>query len=227
MAAQLAGLVPHGTPICPRHDVASRMRVITRRGPFHFYGWSALALEAGSCLRRAAVGVIVGAVRRPWTALTVALLAGAGWAVLEHPLPTGIAVVGIAEAGHGWALLAPASWRRHAVPWFRARWRWLAVYRREWQPAMTLAGLDAPGPDGGRVLPRLGRVRCRGEVDVVRVRAVLGQRPEQWREAAPMLAHIFRAASCRVRKGDDRRLTLEFVQPVRRGRSWGDPPAAS
>jgi hypothetical protein len=161
------------------------------------------------------------------------------WWGLRHPR-TSVAVAGCAEAvyvarrwGPLWLLLTvylggvvvavwgtvhPASLRSR----FRSWWRRWFLYQRQWTTAMDAAELVETDVKGEQRLPRLTRVRCIEGMDVLRVRAVLKQRPEQWREAAPMLAHVYRAAACRVRKGDDRRLTLEFVQPVRRGRSWGD-----
>jgi hypothetical protein len=213
-AAQLAGALPHGVPLCTRHAAGGRMRVITRRGPFHFYGLPALLLWLVTWGLRLVVTVVVVAVRRPRTTAAAVVLCATGWAVVVHPLVVLTAATVAVELAGTWSVTAPPSWRaavRARVGlWWRAAW----VYRRQWQVAVLVAELDRDGR-----LPRLGRVQAVGTVDHVRVRALLGQRFDEWEAAGPMLAHVFGATDVRVHRGDDRRLTLE-LERGRRGSSW-------
>jgi hypothetical protein len=190
------------------------MRVITRRGPFHFYGLPAFLLWVVSWLLRLLVGLVVFVVRRPRTTAAMVGLGAAGWAVVVHPLAVLTAVTIAVELAGTWSVTAPAAWRAAVRArcglWWRAVW----VYRRQWQVAILVAELDRDGR-----LPRLGRVRAVGTVDHVRVRALLGQRFDEWEAAGPMLAHVFGATDVRVHRGDARRLTLE-LERGRRGSSW-------
>jgi S-DNA-T family DNA segregation ATPase FtsK/SpoIIIE len=123
------------------------------------------------------------------------------------------------EVGHGWAVLGRDSFRRIVGLRALAMWRRGWVYGRQWQPAMTVTGLDRVDAAGRQTLPRLRRVRCLDHVDVVQIRALLGQRFAEWEAAGPMLAHVFGATGFEVLRGDDRRLTL-LLKRGRRGRSW-------
>ncbi|MBQ0903751.1 hypothetical protein [Micromonospora sp. U21] len=64
------------------------------------------------------------------------------------------------------------------------------LYRRKWMAAMVTAKL-AVSFDGHTVLPVLRRVRCGGGVDVVVVRMVTGQIPDDFARVAERLAHTF------------------------------------
>src|SRR3954454_24405756 len=59
--------------------------------------------------------------------------------------------------------------------------------------------------------PKLGRVRAEGWRDLVRVKMIKGQAPEQWELHASGLAHSFTAESCRVRVVKPGRLELDFI----------------
>ncbi|RAO09563.1 hypothetical protein MED15_05852 [Micromonospora noduli] len=64
------------------------------------------------------------------------------------------------------------------------------LYRRKWMAAMVTAKL-AVSFDSHTVLPVLRRVRCGGGVDVVVVRMVTGQIPDDFAKVAERLAHTF------------------------------------
>lgn len=186
------------------------MRVITRRGPFHFYGLSAFVLWVVTWLLRLLVAVVVAAVRHPRTTTAVLAVGGLVWAAVVHPLWTVAGVLAAAQLVDLAVAAAPGVVGRRALAWWRSVW----VYRRQWQVAMLVTELDRDGR-----LPRLGRVQCTPAADLVRVRGLLGQRFADWEEAGPMLGHVFGAVDVRVHRGTDRRLTLELARG-RRERSW-------
>jgi S-DNA-T family DNA segregation ATPase FtsK/SpoIIIE len=107
-------------------------------------------------------------------------------------------------------LLRPDWFTRFVADPSRDRWRhWF--YRRHWQAAMTLAGL-APTYRSRVLLPVLAGVRALGTVDVVRVRLVTGQAPDDFADRAENLAHAFGAQLCRVREAGPGMVLLEFVR---------------
>ena len=90
------------------------------------------------------------------------------------------------------------------------------VYRRSWHAAMATAGL-AVSWNGQRILPELKSVRCRASGDVVTVRMVSGQIPDDYAKASLRLAHTFKALGCRVtpgRRADLVVLTLRRRDPL-------------
>jgi S-DNA-T family DNA segregation ATPase FtsK/SpoIIIE len=107
-------------------------------------------------------------------------------------------------------LLCPGWFTRLITQPARNRWRWW-FYRRRWQAAMTLAGL-APTYRSRVMLPVLAGVRARAAVDLVTVRLVTGQAPDDLADRAENLAHAFGAQLCRVRTCGPGMVVLEFVR---------------
>ncbi|MFG3712220.1 cell division protein FtsK [Micromonospora sp. NPDC047730] len=153
-----------------------------------------------------------------WAALLWLVLRWSGralWWCLRHPVATVSAVLALwLYAEFGWSGLvvplvvasaASAVWRwRDESSW----WAWLAgpllgsfrrvfVYRRVWREAMTLCGL-AETYDHRKVLPELLRVRSDQALDVLTVRMVRGQTPEQFQKASSHLAYAFGRRHARV-----------------------------
>ncbi|GAA1782543.1 FtsK/SpoIIIE domain-containing protein [Luedemannella flava] len=116
-----------------------------------------------------------------------------GWAGPVVP----VVVLGVAVGA--WAYWHQPSFLRFAGWPVLARWRRVA-YRRRWLPAMTTAGLDVRF-DRQTVVPVLRRVRCRAGVDVLTVRMVTGQIPDDYAQVAERLAHTFGALVCRAAAG--------------------------
>ena len=119
--------------------------------------------------------------------LPVTLLVGLylrfGWA---GPLVLVLAVVGLAAGwwfGHRDSCLRWGWWPLLARI---RRWR----YRRVWHAAMVTAKL-AVSFDSHTVLPVIRRIRCGAGIDVVTVRMVIGQIPDDYAKAAERLAHTF------------------------------------
>jgi DNA segregation ATPase FtsK/SpoIIIE, S-DNA-T family len=110
------------------------------------------------------------------------------------------------------AMFSDTTLERRAWGRAHAAWRYLTLYRREWQPAMLLSGL-AHGSGARQRLPRIVRVRVDGPADVVHVVMLPGQIAEDWHARRERLAHVFGARSCRVYEHGprSRRLVLEFV----------------
>ncbi|ATO17104.1 cell division protein FtsK [Micromonospora sp. WMMA2032] len=144
------------------------------------------------------------------------------WWCLRHPVATGAVVLALwLYVEFDWpGLVVPlvlgaavsAVWRwRDESSW----WAWLAgpllgsfrrvfVYRRVWREAMTLCGL-AETFDRRHVLPELLRVRSDQALDVLTVRMVRGQTPEQFQRMSANLAYAFGRRHARVyaeRPGD-------------------------
>jgi hypothetical protein len=223
---QAAGAWLPGVPFCPDHEVADAggREVSARRGVVdvllrrwqlrlteRLFGWALPLLFA--------VLLLVSALRAgrayPRTVGAVCAAGVVWWAAHAHPGAALVAFAVVLQAGAAVGLVAPDWCRARALAW----WRGAFVYRRRWSTVMRVAGLEHADPDGERHLPRLARVRCAGDVDVLHVRAPVGQRFPEWTEAAPMVAHLFGASDVRVHRGDNRRLTVELLRG-RRGRSW-------
>jgi S-DNA-T family DNA segregation ATPase FtsK/SpoIIIE len=160
------------------------------------------------CLR-ALVWVLLAACRY-WYLTGPVLLLGWLWWRFGWLGPAGLAA-GVGGLLAAWGLSHPDSFRRWC--WWRllARWRgW--CYRRRWWPAMATAGLVVRF-DGHEVLPILKRVTCRSGVDVLLVRMVTGQLPEDFAKMAERLAQTFAVCSLRVRPHHRPGLvTLTFVR---------------
>jgi S-DNA-T family DNA segregation ATPase FtsK/SpoIIIE len=99
---------------------------------------------------------------------------------------------------------------RFVLPRFRTEFRRLVVYAFGWRSVVRLSELTKD-KRGREYRPKLGRVRAEGWRDLVRVRMVKGQAPEQWELHASGLAHSFNADSCRVRVVKPGRLELDFI----------------
>jgi DNA segregation ATPase FtsK/SpoIIIE, S-DNA-T family len=102
------------------------------------------------------------------------------------------------------------SFERFMVPRVRTEFRRLFVYAFAWRSVTRLSELTKD-KRGREYRPKLGRVRAEGWRDLVRVRMVKGQAPEQWELHASGLAHSFNADSCRVRVVKPGRLELDFI----------------
>jgi S-DNA-T family DNA segregation ATPase FtsK/SpoIIIE len=99
---------------------------------------------------------------------------------------------------------------RFALRRIRTEFRRLVVYAYGWRSVMRLSELTKD-KRGREYRPKLGRVRAEGWRDLVRVKMVKGQAPEQWELHASGLAHSFNAESCRVRVIKPGRLELDFI----------------
>ncbi|MCG8919885.1 cell division protein FtsK [Actinokineospora sp. PR83] len=163
----------------------------------------------------------------------VALVLIAGWVLVKAVrvawyYPTSVVVglvgVGVHRLGPWWlgglALLVAAGlavwwWRdvdgfRRWTRWGRTEVRRAFVYAPQWRTVMRLTSLDGKAR-GREYLPKLRRTRSDWWRDVVRVRMVKGQAPEQWEARASGLAHAFGARSCRVRVTRPGSLALDLV----------------
>ena len=150
------------------------------------------------------------------------------WFLIRHPLldlAAGLLVL-LWHSG-GWPALAalaggmtaaltglrawrPAWFARLVTGPARDRWRWWC-YRRRWQPVLGIAGL-APLYQGRRLVPELGKVQAGPCADLVIVRLVSGQSPEQFADRTVNLAHGFGVLSCRVRTATPGSIVLELVR---------------
>ncbi len=104
---------------------------------------------------------------------------------------TGLAVLSaciVVPSGVWWCYHRPSFLRFCWWP-ILARYRQM-VYRRRWHAAMVTAKL-AVSFDGHTVIPVLRRVRCRASTDVVLVRMVTGQIPDDFAKVSERLAHTF------------------------------------
>jgi S-DNA-T family DNA segregation ATPase FtsK/SpoIIIE len=100
-----------------------------------------------------------------------------------------VLLLAVAALGAGWRFGHRPSFLRFGFYPVLGRYRrW--VYRRRWHAAMATAKL-AVTFDRHTVLPVIRRVRCRPGADVVVVRMVTGQIPDDYIKAAERLAHTF------------------------------------
>lgn len=148
-------------------------------------------------LVRRFVRLVVVYVRFWYATLPVTLLAYLylrfGWA---GPVSLLGGLVGLVVA---WLVVHRASFLRFGFYPVLGRWRRMG-YRRHWYPAMATARL-AVTFDRHTVLPVLQKVRSTGACDVVTVRMVTGQIPDDYATVALRLTHTFGALSCRVTPG--------------------------
>ena len=117
------------------------------------------------------------------TAVLVWLYLRFGWAGPSALIGTLIGVGGV------WWFEDRASFRRFGWWPVLARWRRMG-YRRSWHAAMATARL-AVTFDGRTVLPLLRSVRCTPGGEVISVRMVSGQIPDDYANASERLAHTF------------------------------------
>ncbi|MFB4307203.1 FtsK/SpoIIIE domain-containing protein [Actinomadura sp. GTD37] len=143
----------------------------------------------------------------------VSAAAGLGWLGYRFGWLVPVLVLALVAVGLGvWAVVDRPSFVRWIARPARARWRLVAVYRRDWQPVLVTAGLTKVHK-GREYLPSLVRVRCGPTSDRVLVRMLKGQAPDAWERVAVNLAHGFGASLVRVRVGDrPGRIWLEFVR---------------
>jgi hypothetical protein len=228
-----AGAWPPGVPFCPEHGfedasrggegpVSSRAvpQIVLQRWRIRAFGKAFGWLMPVVAVVTVLIGVARFVVLHPRTSLALALLAGLGWLLVAHRVLTISVGVTLLEVGHLWWWLHRASFRRWIGLPALGVWRTVFVYRRRWAAAMLTCELARKHPEAGWQVPGLGRVRClEGGVDLVRARALLGQRGSDWEDAIGMLGHALGATDARVHRGDDRRLTLE-LRRGKRGRSW-------
>ncbi|HEU5472041.1 MAG TPA: FtsK/SpoIIIE domain-containing protein [Actinophytocola sp.] len=143
--------------------------------------------------------------------LTLAVLAAVGWlwqVLGEWPLTVlgGVLLVGLFV----WWWRARSSFERWVLPRPRTEFRRFVIYACQWRTVMRLSELTKD-KRGKEHRPRLRRVRAEGWRDLVRVRMIKGQAPEQWELHASGLAHSFHATSCRVRVRKPGVLELDFI----------------
>ncbi|WP_117209493.1 FtsK/SpoIIIE domain-containing protein [Allorhizocola rhizosphaerae] len=101
--------------------------------------------------------------------------------------------------------------------WWRAResfWRWLGwfylaqwrrwrIYQQNWHATCANLGL-AMSFAAAKYYPTIVKVRRDGEGDLVTVRMLNGQIPQQWSQKAENFAHTFNADTCTVRPVESR-----------------------
>jgi hypothetical protein len=142
--------------------------------------------------------------------LVVVTLAASLWWVMDvaRTQPRKGVILLLLLACLSWSYAQPAERPNRLRAW----WRYATIYRREFQPAMTLAGLAH-----GSLLPKLERVEIDGPFDVVTVRPLPGQVPQDYMRQRERLATVFGASSCEVLvfEGRSDRLVLEFAVPGR------------
>jgi DNA segregation ATPase FtsK/SpoIIIE, S-DNA-T family len=155
--------------------------------------------------------LLAGLVRLAWRHPVAVTVVGAftfvclryGWRI-----PAAVVAV-VLLVGIGWALADRSSFLR-LVGWrLLAFARWVWIYRRHWQPVMTVSGLGRY-LRGRDYLPRLVKVSCDGWADRVTVRMLAGQAVKDWADRTDNLAHGFGSTGCRVAIASAGRLTLTF-----------------
>lgn len=159
--------------------------------------------------------------------LTARFVAGLVRLVWRHPLAVVVTVVPAAVCFvYGWrvalllvtpALLGLGAWaildRQTFVRWVGWRLtafvRWFWIYRRHWQPVMTVSGL-ARHIRGREYVPRLVKITCDSWADRVTVRMLDGQAVKDWADRIENLSHGFGSESCRVSVAKAGLLVLTF-----------------
>ncbi|WP_260428424.1 hypothetical protein [Micromonospora globispora] len=130
-----------------------------------------------------------------------------GWLYLRFGWLGPVGLVAAVSAGSaGWYFGHRASFLRFGWWPVLSCYRRM-VYRRKWHAAMVTAKL-AVSFDGHTVLPILRRVRCGAGVDVVTVRMVTGQIPDDFAKVSERLAHTFGVRQVKASPGPRADLVL-------------------
>jgi len=162
--------------------------------------WLALTWWTIKALARLAVVLI-----RFWYVTAPAVLFGWLYLRFDWAGPVGLVVL-VAAVAAGWGFAHRPSFLRFGWWPVLSRYRrWL--YRRNWHAAMVTAKL-AVSFDSHTVLPVLRRVRCGAGVDVVTVRMVTGQIPDDFAKVAERLAHTFGVRQVKASPGPRADLVL-------------------
>ena len=147
------------------------------------------------------------------------VLAVAGWVLwTDSVLPALVIAAVTAGVLCGWWALEPGSFTRRITHPVQLELREWLTYRRDWQPAMLTSGLSLRESWGGD-LPTLRRVSSDAGRDVLRVKMLPGQTPDQWQSAAAALAQTFDARAARVRRVAGRPQELDLLLTPRGARN--------
>jgi hypothetical protein len=166
--------------------------------------WIAVAWATAKVI----VALVALAVRW-WTVTTPALVLMVLWLRYGRAgivMPLGTVAVGAAL----WLTFNRGSFTRYVWRPILGRWRRL-IYRRRWPATLTAAGL-AVRFDGHTVLPVLRRVKAGPFGDLLTVRIVRGQIPDDYARVAERLAHAFGVLACRVFPGTRPELVMVALQ---------------
>jgi S-DNA-T family DNA segregation ATPase FtsK/SpoIIIE len=165
-----------------------------------------LAAAAFLFRRLARLAVVFG---RCWRATVPAGLLAAGY--LTHG-QAGLALVVAVFAGAGavWWWRDRDSFARCVVQRGYGAIRWHSVYRRGWTVAMDACGLAWVSRDRVLFVPRVTAVHSTRVVDVLDVRLLHGQTPEQVADQAEALRHVFGAHRCKVNETAPGRVKVTF-----------------
>jgi S-DNA-T family DNA segregation ATPase FtsK/SpoIIIE len=166
----------------------------TVRAPFVRLGWLPWLVTL------AVVGLargVLAAWRHPWIAAGVVALVLLRLAVVEHGVGVLAVPVALAVALLAWRRIGPVSYEAAVGRTVRSRWRRAWIYRREWQPALVVAGLEGRIEDRP---PRLLGVDSSPDGDRVLVRMAPGQTVQDWQQQANRLAAVFGVRHVRARR---------------------------
>jgi S-DNA-T family DNA segregation ATPase FtsK/SpoIIIE len=166
----------------------------TVRAPFVRLGWLPwLVTLAMLGLARGVAAVW----RHPWLAALFAVMTATALAIRERG-PVVLAPVAVAAVALlAWRRLGPSTFEAAVGRTARSRWRRAMVYRREWQPALVVAGLEGKVDERP---PRLLGVDSAPDRDEVLVRMAPGQTVQDWQQQATRLAAVFGVRSVRCRR---------------------------
>ncbi|MED7927865.1 FtsK/SpoIIIE domain-containing protein [Nonomuraea sp. LP-02] len=158
-------------------------------------------------IARLVAGLFRLAWRHPIALAVVAVPAGLcftyGWRVALLPVVPALVAMG------AWAVLDRPTFLRWVGWRLLAFARWFWIYRRHWQPVMTVAGL-ARHIRGREYVPRLVKVTSDSWADRLTVRMLDGQAVKDWSDRIENLSHGFGSESCRVAVAKAGRLVLTF-----------------
>jgi S-DNA-T family DNA segregation ATPase FtsK/SpoIIIE len=152
---------------------------------------------------------LVAVLLRCWRGTVPVGLLVAGY--LRHGEP-GLAVVfaALVVVGLVWCWRWRDSFTRHVVQRGYGAVRWHSVYRRRWPTALDACGLAWVSRDRVLFVPRVTAVHSTRVVDVLDVRLLHGQTPEQVAEQAEALRHVFGAHRCKVNETAPGRVRVTF-----------------
>jgi DNA segregation ATPase FtsK/SpoIIIE, S-DNA-T family len=152
---------------------------------------------------------LVAVLARCWRGTAPAALLAAGY--LRHgELGFAVVLAMLATVGGVWWWRWPISFMRHVVHRAYGAVRWHSVYRRGRAVAMDACGLAWVSRDRVLFVPRVDAVHSTRVVDVLDVRLLHGQTPEQVGEQAEALRHVFGAHRCKVNETAPGRVKVTF-----------------
>ncbi|WP_152363721.1 FtsK/SpoIIIE domain-containing protein [Microlunatus speluncae] len=186
-------------------------------------GWQIAGAVLGALGRLIKLIVTTPLLWLPLLFLAALVAVGLRWGQTVMVVTGASTMVLVGAALTGWRLRWPSSFGRWVAGPVRGQCRRILVYRRRWQPAMSITGLSRMVGEN-EDLPKLVRVRSTAHTDRVRVRLLRGQTMADWALSAERLAQAFDVEQVRIASCPGKRQLIDLVALVEDPLADGAPP---